>query len=1013
MANKRTYSIELQGIEDAVKHVENLRDVLEQMTTSTKKNIKVDEEANEERQKQNKSMSELEKVIKKVNEYDKEYQKQVQEAKGLLSAKNKEVKDEIKLENDLAIIEANRTNTYNETQQLMSALGRVMKNINLETAEGRSQVEDYQLRYKELNDRLKSFDQTIGNMQRNVGNYRESIDGIKVTINGTEQEFTNAQEACEKMEKALATMALQGEKDTEVYQQLFDQLVEMRQAVTGVKSEIDTAVKSSSNLQAMIDISTSATSAIGLWQSSMVALGIESEEFENILKKLQATQTALNSLQAINKQLMDRSSGTYALYNKVLELLGKNKKADIANTTAQTTAQEANTVATKGATVATKGLGTAFKALGIGLIVSAVAYLVDNWDNLTKSFKEFVGISGDTTGAFDKIKEVVSGVGNAILQFVLTPMKTVAVVVKNILAGDFKKAFSEGLETVKSGYDVIGNYQKGALDQQKANQEAHNKEMAKKYYEDGKKYAEIQEAKHGADWKYTQEGRAVYEAMFRNRLNMYDKDSDEYKATQLDKLKWDREVKEQAKKINEERLRDLQAFQDKINKMEQENRYDTKRREENLKTEKENLKKIQVINEEALNTRVRFVKMVADEEVAIEREKTNKNINSLQEEFEATMKIYREKAKTDKKYQDLMLQYAQAHNEALLRIEQGFADKRSEILRKADEDIIESQKKLDKITQEGIEERMKNILKNLEYESKKREEQEKKEEERLAERKKKIEEGSKEIFDRTISSISQVMSIHLQNANSYLDKLGDISDKAKAKVEETEQHLESLQQRMIESSGAEKEALQQQIAEEQVLLQQRNAEAKRAEDERIAQEKKTKKEELRMNMLSTISSIATGVANDLKKGIPLGPIFASMTTALGAVQIANTIKQMNQLEDGGLLVGNRHSQGGIKVGNTGIEVEGGEYVVNRRSTAKYLPLLQQINAEGANGSSHGGKYAEGGQLDFGHMAKVVEGNADANIIKAIKSINMQPVVSVVDIEKKQKSLARVRDMAGN
>lgn len=45
-------------------------------------------------------------------------------------------------------------------------------------------------------------------------------------------------------------------------------------------------------------------------------------------------------------------------------------------------------------------------------------------------------------------------------------------------------------------------------------------------------------------------------------------------------------------------------------------------------------------------------------------------------------------------------------------------------------------------------------------------------------------------------------------------------------------------------------------------------------------------------------------------------------------------------EDGGLLVGASHRDGGIP-----IEAEGGEYIINKRSTAKYLPLLESINTK--------------------------------------------------------------------
>jgi hypothetical protein len=48
--------------------------------------------------------------------------------------------------------------------------------------------------------------------------------------------------------------------------------------------------------------------------------------------------------------------------------------------------------------------------------------------------------------------------------------------------------------------------------------------------------------------------------------------------------------------------------------------------------------------------------------------------------------------------------------------------------------------------------------------------------------------------------------------------------------------------------------------------------------------------------------------------------------------------------DGGLLMGNSHNMGGIRTAMG--ELEGGEFVVNRRATANFLPLLESINSLG-------------------------------------------------------------------
>lgn len=52
---------------------------------------------------------------------------------------------------------------------------------------------------------------------------------------------------------------------------------------------------------------------------------------------------------------------------------------------------------------------------------------------------------------------------------------------------------------------------------------------------------------------------------------------------------------------------------------------------------------------------------------------------------------------------------------------------------------------------------------------------------------------------------------------------------------------------------------------------------------------------------------------------------------------------------GGLLNGPSHANGGMPIKGTNIEVEGGEFVVNKKSTEKYLTLLNHINSMGNGG----------------------------------------------------------------
>jgi len=69
------------------------------------------------------------------------------------------------------------------------------------------------------------------------------------------------------------------------------------------------------------------------------------------------------------------------------------------------------------------------------------------------------------------------------------------------------------------------------------------------------------------------------------------------------------------------------------------------------------------------------------------------------------------------------------------------------------------------------------------------------------------------------------------------------------------------------------------------------------------------------------------------------------------------------LTRGGMFVGNSHANGGVKfrVGGRIHEAEGGEAIINKRSTSMFRPMLSAINSYNGNGV----KFADGGLLNSG------------------------------------------------
>jgi hypothetical protein len=98
---------------------------------------------------------------------------------------------------------------------------------------------------------------------------------------------------------------------------------------------------------------------------------------------------------------------------------------------------------------------------------------------------------------------------------------------------------------------------------------------------------------------------------------------------------------------------------------------------------------------------------------------------------------------------------------------------------------------------------------------------------------------------------------------------------------------------------------------------------------------------------------------------------------------------------GGLLDGPSHARGGIKTSFG--ELEGGEYVINKRSTASFLPLLTAINSAGNR------KYEQGGMM------------ANMDTIQAMMASQATPIVKTYvvasDMTSQQEANKKLMDLA--
>ena len=172
MANQKEYKIIINGITESIEGISTLQDSLDRL------GVKVEQQSSNI-QKSSNSMDELAKAEQKIVEYNEEYQRALQADKAVLADKNKAIKESLDLEKANMTVQEGAQGTYAEKQQLLSALGKVIKNTNAETEEEIQKQNELKAQYAALNQELKDFDASLGNHQRNVGDYGQATKNLK------------------------------------------------------------------------------------------------------------------------------------------------------------------------------------------------------------------------------------------------------------------------------------------------------------------------------------------------------------------------------------------------------------------------------------------------------------------------------------------------------------------------------------------------------------------------------------------------------------------------------------------------------------------------------------------------------------------------------------------------------------------------------------------------------------------------------------------------------------------
>lgn len=271
-----------------------------------------------------------------------------------------------------------------------------------------------------------------------------------------------------------------------------------------------------------------------------------------------------------------------------------------------------------------------------------------------------------------------------------------------------------------------------------------------------------------------------------------------------------------------------------------------------------------------------------------------------------------------------------------------------------------------------------------------------------------------EALDDETDALKDQLEYQKEITQKYADDVNSIEDELSTARGDRRQHL-------IDQLNAQMQAQRESLAEQKRIEKEQeklDAKKKKLDDEN---DKRKKSQAIITAIINAALAISSAAVNTWP--IPAIPMIAA-ATAVGAAQIAAV--KAAKYADGGVLQGKSHRQGGIKVLGGSAEVEGGEYITNKRTTAKNVDLLDYINskkrrvdlsdliefyADKPKSIRNITKkyFADGGQLPS--LRNDI--NINDRILTAMEQYNERPIyVEVTEIMNKADDVRRVQTLAG-
>lgn len=298
-----------------------------------------------------------------------------------------------------------------ESMKTLAGMRKELAKLKKELANtevGTDAFEKLRVKVLDANNSVKSIEQSFGVFTRNVGNYTNSLVAaftkfpatVQTTVNGLKSFNGQASTLGQQMRsvsKSMEELAANGEESSEAFEALKSVYGELAEKQRLFNDAIDDAKDNTNGLKDVTEIFSSIGGAMQVAAGAASMFGKNGDDAVKAIKKMQEIQNIAQGLKTF-QQSLTKTGPLMKAWNASLTTSDKILKAFSISTKAEAAAQGTLASSTIVSANAMKVLRTAIASTGIGLLVVAIGSLVGYMMNLeseTEKLHRQLGALGD------------------------------------------------------------------------------------------------------------------------------------------------------------------------------------------------------------------------------------------------------------------------------------------------------------------------------------------------------------------------------------------------------------------------------------------------------------------------------------------------------------------------------------------------------------------------------------------------------------------------------------------